>query len=273
MVDWVWIDDTDRTLTTIENTLLIYDVRTKLKLALPGRLEVASKFFLDVFFFKIHLYLGGDDQDDHISLYLVNSTDKKVRARLEVLAAGKEGDIPLLEAREDLYSEKRAPLAQRRFGWSQCIPHERCNTGEILHENGDLHIKVRVKITERNIPSSNLEDQLLGLRENMEYQMTGLKHVVRCQQRELNNLRITVTKHETAKKSREGEASVRCPMCNKLVRRPMRLQQCPKGHIICDSCYLKVKTDKKTKKRCITCKTENYCGRPAVLERILGLGI
>ena len=45
MVDWVWINDTDRTLTTIENTLLIYDVRTKLKLALPGRLEVASKFF------------------------------------------------------------------------------------------------------------------------------------------------------------------------------------------------------------------------------------
>ena len=225
LVDWVWIDDTDRTLTTIENTIIIFDVKTKLKMASPGKLEVASKFFLDDFFFKIHLYLNNDG---HISVYLVNGTDQKVRARLEVLAAGKHGVIPLQDAREDLYWEKQAPLTQRRFGWSRCIPHERCVAGEILDESGDLYMKVRVKITDRNIPSTNFEEQLLDLKEKMDGQIAGLKRKLEYQQREINHLKMKMIKLDTAKRSQAGDVSVKCPMCCKLVGRPMRLQQCPK---------------------------------------------
>ena len=45
------------------------------------------------------------------------------------------------------------------------------------------------------------------------------------------------------------------------------------GHIICDDCHhhLQVTANKKRKNLCVTCRSENYCGRPTVLERILGL--
>ena len=43
------------------------------------------------------------------------------------------------------------------------------------------------------------------------------------------------------------------------------------GHIICDDCYNALK-QKKDKILCVTiaCNTE-YCGRPTVLEKVLGL--
>ena len=45
------------------------------------------------------------------------------------------------------------------------------------------------------------------------------------------------------------------------------------GHIICDDCYDHLLNTRKgkSKKACVTCKGENYCGRPVVLEQVLGL--
>ena len=51
------------------------------------------------------------------------------------------------------------------------------------------------------------------------------------------------------------------------------------GHIICQDCYnhllntLNTRTTRSGQKQalCVTCKGEKYCGRPVVLEQVLGL--
>ena len=45
------------------------------------------------------------------------------------------------------------------------------------------------------------------------------------------------------------------------------------GHIICDDCHSHLLNTRKGKKKdlCVTCKVEKYCGRPVVLEQVLGL--
>ena len=44
------------------------------------------------------------------------------------------------------------------------------------------------------------------------------------------------------------------------------------GHIICEDCYqhLKRTVEEDKKILCVTCKME-YCGRPTVLEKVMGL--
>ena len=57
----------------------------------------------------------------------------------------------------------------------------------------------------------------------------------------------------------------------------MRLMQCGKGHILCQDCYRKSREEARRKEegerdmaRCPQCNGE-ITGRPAVLERVLGL--
>merc|ERR1719397_528138 len=56
-----------------------------------------------------------------------------------------------------------------------------------------------------------------------------------------------------------------CPICEETVEPPMRLQQCGKGHIICDDCQTKM-----TSPRCHSCRGP-LTGRPSALERMCGL--
>ena len=45
------------------------------------------------------------------------------------------------------------------------------------------------------------------------------------------------------------------------------------GHIICDGCYNHLLSTREEKKKylCATCKRKKYCGRPVLLEQVLGL--
>ena len=106
-----------------------------------------------------------------------------------------------------------------------------------------------------------------------------------CQDIELANLKFKV------KRLGPEEDNIECPVCLRVVERPMRLQQCPKvrhfvclifflhsllhiqGHIICDDCHLQLQTTAAgvNKELCVTCRCEKYCGRPTVLESVLGL--
>ena len=101
---------------------------------------------------------------------------------------------------------------------------------------------------------------------------------------EINKLKTEVSELRKSQKSikisnQEGRSlpSIECPVCLEPVRPPMRLMQCGKGHILCQDCYRKSREEARRKEegerdmaRCPQCNGE-ITGRPAVLERVLGL--
>ena len=95
---------------------------------------------------------------------------------------------------------------------------------------------------------------------------------------EMDNLRTLVQTMQMSNHQTDGHIPTpECPVCLEIVRRPMRLMQCGVGHIICDGCYTKSREEARGREegvrdmgRCHSCQGE-YTGRPAVLERMLGL--
>ena len=68
-----------------------------------------------------------------------------------------------------------------------------------------------------------------------------------------------------------------CPVCLEIVRLWMLMIQCGMGHILCEDCYKKSREEARGREeggrdmgRCHICIGE-YTGRPAVLEKLLGL--
>ena len=165
------------------------------------------------------------------------------------------------------------------IGCGECIPLSRCVVGDLLSPEGALTIQGKIYLLGENCPGG-IQDQ------------RGLKHKLDKLDTELANIKSKLRKIEENQES--SSSSEKCPMCSRVVKKPMRLQQCPKvrldllsnyfytyycqGHIICDDCYsaLKKKEDRNAKETnakkilCVTCNTE-YCGRPTVLEKVLGL--
>ena len=83
---------------------------------------------------------------------------------------------------------------------------------------------------------------------------------------------------EELRLSMQGNAAPRrkfeCPMCTEEALPPMRLKQCGKGHIICDTCYAKDEQARQREGRernqCGVCR-DPITGRPNALEAFLGL--
>ena len=173
------------------------------------------------------------------------------------------------------------------WGSRKCIPHSRCVVGDLLSPDGTLTIQFKIDLLGENCPGG-IQDQA-GLKHKLNKQDTKLDT-------ELAEIKSKLRKIEENQDSSSSSASEKCPMCTRAIKKPMRLQQCPQvrldllsnyfytyycqGHIICDDCFndLKKKKEKdvntgKTNSKeilCVTCKTE-YCGRPTVLEKVLGL--
>ena len=155
------------------------------------------------------------------------------------------------------------------WGSEKCIPHFRCFVGDLLSPEGSLTIQVKIVLLGENCPG--------GIQD-----LTGLKHKLDT---EVAEIKSKLRKIEENQESSSSSASEKCPMCSRVIKKPMRLQQCPKvrldllsnhfynyhcqGHIICKDCYNALKK-KKEQVLCVTCKVE-YCGRPTVLEKVLGL--
>ena len=179
------------------------------------------------------------------------------------------------------------------IGRGKCIPLSRCVVGDLLSPEGALTIQVKIDLLGENCPGG-IQEQT-GLKHKLDKQDTQLKKLetkLDKQDTELADIKSKLRKIEENQES--SSSSEKCPMCCRVVKKPMRLQQCPKvrldllsnyfytyycqGHIICDDCYyaLEQKEDRKAKETnakkilCVTCKTE-YCGRPTILEKVLGL--
>merc|ERR1712098_596646 len=72
--------------------------------------------------------------------------------------------------------------------------------------------------------------------------------------------------------------SIECPVCMEVAKPPMRLKQCGQGHIICDTCQSRAEArasdgggrGNPNGANCHSCRGM-ITGRPAALERVLGL--
>lgn len=59
-----------------------------------------------------------------------------------------------------------------------------------------------------------------------------------------------------------------CPVCMEVMAPPNRIWQCKSGHVICETCKERVKTEPGSQNACPTCKTAPFIGRNLALERV-----
>ena len=101
------------------------------------------------------------------------------------------------------------------WGVGKCIPHSRCVAGDLLSPDGTLTIKVKIDLLGENCPG--------GIQNQSE---------VKCKLNKLNTeLGDIKSKLRKIEENQAGEVSSspeKCPMCMRVVRKPMRLQQCPR---------------------------------------------
>jgi len=108
-------------------------------------------------------------------------------------------------------------------------------------------------------------------------EITGGKKKIKTEEKEIseNNLKedLTISKNNLKVDEEKVRLIEECPMCLKEIKRPMRLKQCSRGHIVCDDCFLHLRDTarKDNKGLCITCRSRYLPDRPVVLERVLGL--
>ena len=103
------------------------------------------------------------------------------------------------------------------WGQLKCIPHSRCVPADLLSPKGSLFIQVKIDLLGENCPGG-IQDQ------------SGLKHKLDKLDKletELTGIKSKLRKIEENQSS-NSSSSEKCPMCSRVVRKPMRLQQCPR---------------------------------------------
>merc|ERR1719187_85351 len=82
----------------------------------------------------------------------------------------------------------------------------------------------------------------------MEAQSTRQTHELKKMQKMIQELTLTVSKIPKPEPLQPRPSlDVECPVCMEVARPPMRLKQCGKGHIICDSCYARGEEEQRRK--------------------------
>jgi len=247
-------------------TIEIQHFHKKLAEAQVGGKVTTKKFYVNLSRFSIDLYIAGDSAKDdtaRISLYLTNESDWMLRARVDVYVK-KEIVRSTIKAGA-VFQSKNAVMSERSSGWSTCILHSRCTNGDLLFPDGSLILTV--KVVEVLTEISNRGPDLSIIQE----QLTDLKHKLESQETEVKNLKTKLRKVETELQNVEVSAdplssvnTFKCPGCTKVIKKPMRLQQCLNGHIICESCHQHLRSTAR-EVHCVTCQAI-YIGRPRALE-------
>ena len=230
----------------------------KLSQCRVGSKESSEVFYVNLSKFSIDLYIAGDRVEDHLSMFLTHHSDWLVRARVDVSV--KHEVLRSTVKAGTVFHPKNSGLSERSLGWSNCVPHSRCNTGDLLGQNGSMILEVKVVEIMANNGTDNgpvrkeleelqknlvvqekvtLElrndlDKLSGLKQKLELGeklSAGLKHKLASQEAELSLVKTKLQKLETDQQQQSGQtvavgASVQCPMCCQEVAKPMRLQQC-----------------------------------------------
>jgi len=237
--------------------------------------------------FALDIYPNGDDVKGHVSAFLVNLNNWRVCINYKF-------SVPEI-ACEKRGAEKTLFDSSVDWGWAKFLPHNQ--RSKWLSNDSLLKIVVDVELLCEEIPMKK-RDEVLTL-QNTDFQiekpvntLEGLRSFVseknQILMKENENLRSMVLRLTSKSENLESMVSSltlsvgqlteivldqkddvlriewpECPICHERIKKPMRLKQCGKGHIVCEEC-LRGETN------CYTCK-DVISGRPTALEHILNL--
>ena len=211
----------------------IKDFKKKLAETQMGTKISTKEFFVNWSKFSIDLFLAGheDDMEDQsgIGVYITNKSDWMVRTVTSVYV---KNVVLMAFPQGGQVQESNASI-----GWNNCVPHSRCIIGDLLSEDGTLILELMFELLGENIVGGGSRNgEVQELKEQLTKEMTGLKHKLDSQETELFSVRSKLRKVQSElqdvnrgfQPAQHSANTVKCPVCIKVVARPMRLQQCPK---------------------------------------------
>ena len=238
-------------------TIEIRNFLRKLSQCRIGSKVSTEMFYVNLSKFSIDLYIAGDRVEDHLGIFLTHHSDWMVRARADVSV--KHEILRSTIKAGTVFHPQNKGLSERSLGWTNCVPHSRCTTEDLLSPNGSMILEVRVVeiMANNGIDDGTIRKELEELRKNLalqekvtvglrndlnklsglqqkldqeEKQSAGLKHKLASQETELTLVKTKLQKLETEQQQSvqtvEAGHSIHCPMCSQDVKKPMRLQQC-----------------------------------------------
>lgn len=265
-----WQQDASQNFT--KYLLYIDNFDKKIKTFPAGR-EISSKCFkVGRSSFQVVIFPGGEHSHDssHASLSLKNRSSwrVKVRSKVSILNTSLVKEI----------TEESIPGTEDVWSIPQFLPHNRCSRNDLLN-NGVLAVEVSVEVLEEEalktgeVSVMDTAERFARLENTMHRQTSLITNLQQClvsldtrsqtQARDLQNMLKQVIM--------PGKVTVECPVCMEVCVPGMRLRQCGQGHVVCDSCHgLAEQVAEAGVGLCPTCR-EKITGRPAQLERVLGL--
>jgi len=256
---------------SIEYVVEVSDFEKKMKTFRAGRAIWSKEFKVGRTVFDILIYPHGQNQEnsDTVGVFVHNNSDWDVIA--EVTFKVQNWKIDRMER-----------FIGNGVGWGGYI-EQRC-VKYLLEDDGNFQLEVCIKLDcEEVLPQHDHEDdatyplvqKMDEMEKRIDLRQKEMEERIDLRQKEMEE-RIDekldrINQHNSGFDGNENPAAKRvkrdlnCPICEETVEPPMRLQQCGKGHIICDDCQTKM-----TSPRCHSCRGP-LTGRPSALERMCGL--
>ena len=164
--------------------------------------------------FSVDVKKVDQKRKEKLSVFLTNHSDWMVRAKSSLSV----GDSSLYRSS----GERLWKAGAERFTGK--IPISRCTTKDLLTPDGSLKIRVRIELHAENFPggSHDKENQLELKLHDVEARLLQVEAKVDggIQGEE-------VVEEVVEETPGEGTRQVKCPVCLRVVVKPMRLQQCP----------------------------------------------
>jgi len=159
----------------------------------------------------------------------------------------------------------------------------------LLTSDGALELQVDIElleeevIPERNLTQNETATKVEKLEQQVDIQtemISNLQSSMQTQMGQITEMKAMMLAMSVAKTT-PAAPLLECPVCMEVARPPMRLMQCGQGHIICDSCHNRVRSEANDWRLpywersqnldvCPSCR-QAITGRPSELERLLGL--
>merc|ERR1719450_673806 len=235
----------------------------KIKSFQPGSKISSKDFKIGMSTFCIDVYPGGfnGENDKFVGLFLVNKSGWRVKVKGSF--AIPQTDISRALA-PVVVIKSRLGRKAGDWGFKKMIPHYRCVKGDLLSEIGTLTFDVSLELIG--------EELLQGRDPPKEHTIERLEKLEQ-QTAELGRMIQDLPQAQSSRLS-----MVECPVCMEEARPPMRLKECGQGHIICDTCQSRAEARASDEgergnlniANCHSCRGM-ITGRPAALERVLGL--
>jgi len=251
----------------IKYSISIENFDKKMKTFKTGQHISSELFKIGESTFQLEMYPNGYAKKhwNNVSVYLFNRSAWGVKASCKLFINGARGEFS--EILEKYYYERNGGF----WGFGDFVKHEICTKKDLLDADGTFKLEADIELLgeevtfSRNVAST---DDTKELKLEMDQLKSVIKKDRQAQKKEMDGLKMAM-QALTVSMSTDCPMSIDCPICLETVRPPMRLMQCMQGHIICDDCFGKIKTQE-SMKPCPTCM-EPIGGRPSELESLLGL--